>query len=252
METIKNEITQDSPRTIACPRLVVKFRSYARVPSAETTAGNDLVPECDTWRRAFQKKTRGLNIKRLFTSVSSTEISDLVRRARLTDASYDAPSFLAYHAVDCLDHTTAQQLLQELLDSKDVELAYLVNDSTPPQLSNVDSQVSEISQQYLGPAPTGIDARYAWNIRGGDGEGSVKLVDIEQGWLLGHESFKVSSIPITGLNHAFHDHGTAVLGVIMMEENKIAGRGITPKVKGQVVSQWRPDKKLFSIYASAT
>ncbi len=91
-------------------------------------------------------------------------------------------------------------------------------------------------------APFGIDARYAWQFRGGDGNSVIKFIDIEQGWILDHEDLKVNQLPCTGLSHYEHkDHGTAVLGVIMMQDNGVGGIGITPKANGYVVSQWRPD-----------
>ena len=78
--------------------------------------------------------------------------------------------------------------------------------------------------------------------RGGDGSGRMKFVDIEQGWIFNHEDIRVNQLPTTGLNHYQHwDHGTAVLGIIMMLDNKVGGIGITPKVEGYVISQWRPN-----------
>jgi Subtilase family len=96
-------------------------------------------------------------------------------------------------------------------------------------------------QGYLESAPTGIDAIYAWNKQGGDGEG-IKFIDIEQGWNLDPKKFSVSTLPSTGLNfHAFRDHGEAVLRVILKHHNTDDCKGIAPKVNGYVISQWRPD-----------
>jgi hypothetical protein len=59
---------------------------------------------------------------------------------------------------------------------------------------------------------------------------------------LNHEDITVGTFPDTGLNRTdFQDHGTAVLGTIMMLDNKLGGIGMTPNVNGYVVSQWRPD-----------
>ena len=41
-------------------------------------------------------------------------------------------------------------------------------------------------QAYLDPAPTGIDARYAWTIPGGSG-GGVRVIDCEWAWSFTHE-----------------------------------------------------------------
>ena len=86
------------------------------------------------------------------------------------------------------------------------------------------------------------DASYAWRFHGGDGSGRMKFVDIEQGWIFNHEDIRVNQLPTTGLNHYQHcDHGAAVLGIIMMQDNNVGGIGITPKADGYVISQWRPN-----------
>jgi hypothetical protein len=41
-------------------------------------------------------------------------------------------------------------------------------------------------QVYLGAAPSGIDARYAWTLPGGGGTGAG-IVDIEGAWRFTHE-----------------------------------------------------------------
>lgn len=97
------------------------------------------------------------------------------------------------------------------------------------------------SQGYLEAQPLGIDARYAWNFKGGHGEGKVRFIDIERGWLTAHEAFTFQELPNTGINDwRFEDHGAAVLGVVMMEhKNTNTPKGITPFVKGSVISEIR-------------
>jgi hypothetical protein len=41
-------------------------------------------------------------------------------------------------------------------------------------------------QGYLGPAPAGVDAWFAWSQPGGRGDG-VRVIDIEGGWRFSHE-----------------------------------------------------------------
>lgn len=93
------------------------------------------------------------------------------------------------------------------------------------------------SQGYLGPAPMGLDAFYAWGQRGGRGE-EVRLMDIEYDWVTDHEDFPPASqmfcdgrplIPGLGGRGAPYvrdgsEHGTAVMGIIAAPMN---GRGIT-------------------------
>ena len=185
-----------------------------------------------------------IKIRRLFTSLTYSEINDLVSRAKGLDERYEAPKFSKYYVIDCPQGTNAKALLQNLLANNIVELGYVVDDSTPPHASNEDQSILSPLQGYLAPAPTGIDAEYAWRVKGGNGDGSIRFVDIEQGWILDHESLEVDTLPCTGLNYAFHDHGAAVLGIAVMKQNDNKGSGITPNVKSYVVSQWRPDGHL--------
>ncbi|EJR11775.1 hypothetical protein IIA_05882 [Bacillus cereus VD014] len=48
-------------------------------------------------------------------------------------------------------------------------------------------------QGYLEEAPLGINAPYAWGIKGGDGQGAT-FVDLEEGWLLNHEDLVSQNI----------------------------------------------------------
>lgn len=95
-------------------------------------------------------------------------------------------------------------------------------------------------QGYLEPAPLGINAPYAWGIKGGDGKGTT-FVDMEYGWLFNHEDLVNQKIEmISGQNKSeHHDHGTSVLGIVSAEDNNIGGIGIVPKAKVKVVSQIR-------------
>lgn len=72
-------------------------------------------------------------------------------------------------------------------------------------------------QGYLEAAPQGIDARYAWSLRGGDG-GGVRIVDLEKGWELQNAGLIDSGITlIAGSNQGdslSRPHGTWVLGVL--------------------------------------
>ena len=182
-----------------------------------------------------------IKIRNLFTTLNFPEINDLVKRAKSLDPNYEPPNFSAYYVIGCSIKINAKNLLQAILANRNVELAYIVNDSTPPQALNDDPQVLDILQGYLASAPGGVDAEYAWKLKGGHGEGTVMFIDIEQGWILDHESIRVNTLPCTGLNYAFHDHGAGVLGITIMKKNKNGGSGLAPEARGYVVSQWRSD-----------
>ncbi|MFI7344541.1 S8 family peptidase [Streptomyces sp. NPDC050085] len=87
-------------------------------------------------------------------------------------------------------------------------------------------------QGYLGPAPAGVDAHWAWQRLGGSGEG-VTVIDVEGAWQLGHEDLtaKLAGIvvgsPLSDV--AWRNHGTAVLGVIGGDRNTHGITGIAPE-----------------------
>ncbi|GHG82162.1 S8 family serine peptidase [Streptomyces griseocarneus] len=74
-----------------------------------------------------------------------------------------------------------------------------------------------LRQGVLGPAPTGVDARWAWGLPGGTGEG-VRVVDVGAAWRLGHENLGhqlagiVAGTPVADL--AWRNHGTNAIGVV--------------------------------------
>ncbi|MBD0837993.1 S8 family peptidase [Streptomyces sp. TRM68416] len=86
-------------------------------------------------------------------------------------------------------------------------------------------------QGYLGPAPEGIDAHWAWQRPGGTGRG-VTVIDVEGAWQLGHEDLtaKLSGVVVgTPVNDlAWRNHGTAVIGVIGGDRNEYGVHGVVP------------------------
>ncbi|WP_052867465.1 S8 family peptidase [Streptomyces niger] len=86
-------------------------------------------------------------------------------------------------------------------------------------------------QGHLGAAPEGVNAVWAWQRQGGDGEG-VTIIDVEGAWQLGHEDLSerlagvVVGTPYQDL--AWRNHGTAVLGVIGGDRNDKGVVGIAP------------------------
>ncbi|KAK4171878.1 peptidase S8/S53 domain-containing protein [Triangularia setosa] len=132
------------------------------------------------------------------------------------------------------------ELIHRLNDLDTVASVHALQQGPPPAVNPNDDPRSG-NQGYLNAAPQGINARYAWTITGGDGA-NVGVVDMEQGWNLNHEDLRAANITlISGRNKDYPDHGTAVLGQMLMIDNQIGGVGIIPKAKGRVISQSRPD-----------
>lgn len=94
-------------------------------------------------------------------------------------------------------------------------------------------------QTYLNAAPDGVDARFAWTIVGGRGKG-VKVIDVEGGWNLIHEDLSENSLGLlAGFNYNEYDwfqHGTAVLGEMGGDANKMGIEGICPEASIGAIS----------------
>ena len=99
-------------------------------------------------------------------------------------------------------------------------------------------------QGYLEEAPLGINAPYAWGIKGGDGQGAT-FVDLEEGWLLNHEDLVGQNIEfMSGKMSNDLSHGTSVLGVVSATDNRIGNIGIAPKAKAKVISVIRDNGRI--------
>jgi subtilase family protein/uncharacterized protein DUF5648 len=94
-------------------------------------------------------------------------------------------------------------------------------------------------QGYLGPAPAGIDAQFAWTRPGGSGAG-VNIIDIEGEWRFTHEDLTVLQGGLVGgtppNDLSWRNHGTAVLGEFSGDRNNLGILGICPDANVRGVS----------------
>jgi hypothetical protein len=222
--------------------IIVKFRDSLPLAHNATKEEGLSFSACDDLSKQLGELTACKNINKLYTSVSPERITGLLSKAAKSDPTYHPPNFLNYYSITCKDEVEAKKIV-EILNKEDlIDLAYIETHSACPPSAHEPANPLRRYQEYLNPAPVGIDAAYAWGFGGGNGSGRVKFIDIEQGWMFNHEDVKVNQLPTTGLNHYQHrDHGVAVLGIIMMQDNSLGGIGITPKAEGTVISQWRPN-----------
>ncbi|MEU4342042.1 S8 family peptidase [Nocardia sp. NPDC023852] len=104
----------------------------------------------------------------------------------------------------------------------------------PPATPNLEER-----QGYLDAAPQGIDARWAWGVPGGRGEG-VRVVDVEGAWRFTHEDLHNNQGGVIGGNpspdQGWRDHGTAVAGEISGDVNPYGITGIVPEAHIRAVS----------------
>lgn len=149
--------------------------------------------------------------------------------------------------VETTNHVNVNTLLEKFKKSALIEHAYVQEKNiTPPEmkfssmLPNALNNPRFEKQGYLKEAPYGIDATYAWGIKGGDGTG-VTFVDMEYGWQLNHEDLINQNVEwMSGKNIFKHArHGTSVLGIVSAEDNDKGNIGVSPKAKVKVISQIR-------------
>ncbi|KAK4455222.1 major intracellular serine protease [Podospora aff. communis PSN243] len=193
------------------------------------------------------KRDAGLNVSPLITSISSEELDEMVQRAVSNDPTYVPTDFNAWYQVHFPEGGTkqdAKELLGNLGGFEEVASVQPLIGATLPALPTVNPDDDPLFKQqgYLGEA--GINVKYAWGFPGGDGKGT-HVIDVERGWQLEHEDLVARNISLlAGLNvldryGGNYPHGTAVLGEMLMVDNKIGGVGIIPGAKGSVVGTHR-------------
>lgn len=94
-------------------------------------------------------------------------------------------------------------------------------------------------QGYLDAAPDGINAKFAWTLKGGRGAG-VGIIDIEGAWRFTHEDLLQNQGGVVGgaqINDlVFRNHGTAVVGVVGGDANVFGITGICPEANVRAIS----------------
>ena len=181
--------------------------------------------------------------RRLITSVAPGKLLEMEREAARTPWR-PFNSLTQYWRVDLRDRPEPiEELAKRFQRLAGVELAYAEMIVSDPVVNAADDPFSG-QQNYLDAAPTGIDARWAWTQAGGEGQG-VGIVDLEQGWRLGHEDFAGKAPTLIfnqnrdGTGGYVGNHGTAVLGVMAADDSTRGVVGIAPTVASlRVTSHW--------------
>ncbi|MEC3250112.1 S8 family serine peptidase [Bacillus cereus] len=228
----------------ATKQLILKFKNEANLPYQDGIEKFIKEEKQDAELIGILAEYPNVTINRLFNSLNPKEIKNLGKEIK--DSDHISSNLLNYYIVETQDDIDVQALLTKIEKSSLVETAYLQEEEAPPaeRLPNLSVNPYDeprlTRQGYLEPAPLGINAPYAWSIKGGDGKGTT-FVDMEYGWLFNHEDLVNQKIElISGQNKSeHHDHGTSVLGIVSAEDNNIGGIGIAPKAKVKVVSQIR-------------
>ncbi|MDF2192094.1 S8 family serine peptidase [Paraflavitalea sp. CAU 1676] len=171
-----------------------------------------------------------------------------VREGQFAPSAEAVADLIGYYAVN----TTAdkEQLAKQLRKDPNVEAAYVkppaeppiirediappIGGDTPPATPDFNAR-----QIYLDAAPAGIDARYAWTLPGGKGDG-VRVIDIEGAWRFSHEDLianqggVIAGTPSADIG--WRNHGTAVVGEFGGDENSFGVTGICPNANVRAIS----------------
>jgi serine protease len=164
-------------------------------------------------------------LRRLFTP--GEQVLAEIRRLGEARSGRELADLDLYYRIDFQPGADVGALVDALNALPSVELAYLPARGKPAASDIPPTTPSFTGQQgYLEAASAGgIDARYAWTLSGGKGQG-VKIVDAEWDWNVFHEDlpslFYWYGDSRGDLNR--RNHGTAVLGVIAAGDN---GYGVT-------------------------
>ncbi len=176
---------------------------------------------------------------------------------RVPGAPCAAPDLSRYYrivpAADGRFPEDPASLNEQLRGHDAVDAAYLRPPTVLPVLPRTEAEVLPVAgatatedfsplQGYLNPASEGgIDARYAWTIAGGDGEGTI-IADVERAWRMTHEDLDMAGddlmggIPVDDVEA--RNHGTAVAGILAATHDGRGVMGISPgaDVKGMAVT----------------
>jgi hypothetical protein len=214
----------------------------------------------------------GARLRPLFGPAPAPERT---RSAMLTAAAPDQPDLSHYYRVDAPDENL-DDLAEELRGHRAVRAAYVKPPAEPAVLTKapVDTERERLAarvarpaplapptgindmepsaadappvtpdftgrQLYLGPAPAGIDAQFAWNLAGGAGVG-VNIIDVEGEWRFTHEDLLQLQGGVVGgtppNDIGWRNHGTAVMGEFSGDRNTLGITGICPDANVRGVS----------------
>lgn len=219
-------------------RVVLKFYDYVELPYVDEVENYIRETGIGPWDK-LAEKFPGITIRRFYTTLEPEQIQQMVRYATEMDPTYQPPNLLTYFVVVVPPEVDPESLAEAFRQWETVEMAYVESKPVPLPLVNYANDPLTGNQSYLNPAPLGIDAKYAWNFNGSDGA-NMRFVDLEKGWALNHQDLAAAGILlISGVNKEEFNHGTAVLGIVIAQDNTIGCVGIAPRATTRVVSGWQ-------------
>jgi serine protease len=253
----------------ALTALVLGFAAPGRLQAQASVAVNVKFHEAlgvrlagDSARTASGQRLTGLEqvlrghgapaLRPLFGTIAGARLASLESGARFR-ARRPVPSLGSWHRLVVSPGADLSRLVAELNALSEVDTAYLAPVPAPPPGDRAAGSSPDFTsrQSYFGPAPEGIDARFARTQAGGDGAG-VKLVDLEYSWVLSHEDLQLEGVSLGGTCNPFcaDDHGTAVLGMLVGRQNAYGVTGGVPAAAVQVISPVETGTLLYNLPAA--
>jgi subtilisin family serine protease len=218
--------------------VITRFKSEAgvRLVGAELTsiAGANLTNIKDRLARM-----PSLSLRRLFDQTEATLLDQV---ATVTAAAGIAVPDLSLYYTTKVAHEEASKLVEDLAKEPLVDAVYIKPPTEPAGLFDNDlltlpTEAPPVTpdfvanQEYLNPAPKGVDAKYAWIKPGGTGA-DVNIIDIEGEWRFTHEDLLLKLSGVIGgtppNDLGWRNHGTAVAGEISADHNNMGINGICP------------------------
>jgi hypothetical protein len=181
-------------------------------------------------RMILAKQYGSIVLRRVFAAGRSAALR-LQARARRANPRYSLPDLRNYYFLYLQPGLEPAEVAIEQRKRSIVGFAY---EDAPTKAANWQpspQQKCGLSSRHFEGLCEGVDARFAWTILGGKGDGQ-SLVDVERGWTREHKRLPKNRIEhVAGkidLGERFH--GTAVLGIVCGKH--IGGcEGIAPNVQ---------------------
>ena len=181
----------------------------------------------------------------LFGSTEERILSDVITESTAAEAPMEDLS--VFYKIE-VDDEKADDIVAALAKEELVVSAYVKPGSEPAALNEEMPATEEAPpvtpdyvarQGYLGDAPAGINARWAWGRVGGRGK-NVRIIDIEGAWRFTHEDLTASQGGVVGGTQSaslgWRNHGTAVLGEYSGDHNGFGISGICDQATASAIS----------------
>jgi hypothetical protein len=210
-------------------------------PGRNRTRSQAASPEALPSAMSETLEAAGASLKPLFKPKFEPSFTRSAAHEADIEPQHDLSSFFHVEAPE----EQKEELAQRLRELDEVEAAYVKPPGEPPRINDMRPSAPAPAgptpdfssrQTYLNAAPAGIDARLAWGIPGGSGQG-IRIIDCEWGWRFTHEDLLQNQGGVAiGTNDSDDDHGTAVLGVYSGDLNPIGITGICPEAATRAAS----------------